>query len=154
MMSHMSPDAMGGMGPMHMEAMPPEAMAGMPPGYEAIDPMTGNAPLPPDDGGAWGDGADTGGGLDGLAPVGDMAAPMDPLGDAMAGPADPMAGADPMGGAPAFDGAMAALATEVQACERRLSESWLIEQQAEERVAVVRHDTSNLGSASSQRASG
>ena len=41
--------------------------------------------------------------------MGDMAAPMDPLGDAMAGPADPMAGADPMGGAPAFDGAMAAM---------------------------------------------
>ena len=57
----------------------------------------------------WGDGADTGGGLDGLAPIGDMAAPMDPLGDAMAGTGDPMAGSDPMGGAPAFDGAMAAM---------------------------------------------
>ena len=48
-------------------------------------------------------------GLDGLAPLGDMASPMDPLGDAMAVPGDPMAGADPMGGAPAFDGAMAAM---------------------------------------------
>ena len=34
--------------------------------------MTGNAPLPPDDGGGWGDSADTSGGLDGLAPMGDI----------------------------------------------------------------------------------
>ena len=59
---------------------------------------------------AWGDGAEHGGaGLDGLAPIPDGAAPMDPLGDAMAGPPDPMSGGDPLGGAPAFDGAMAAM---------------------------------------------
>ena len=85
--------------------MPPDAMAGISDPAMVPGDMDGDGQPAP----GWGDGADTGGGLDGLAPVGDMAAPMDPLGDAMAGPADPMAGADPMGGAPAFDGAMAAM---------------------------------------------
>ena len=91
--------------------MPPEAMAGMPPGYSATDPATGNAPLPADDVGGWGDGVAAGGGaLDGLATVDTSIPPGgDPMGDALGGQPDPLGGADPTGGAPAFDGAMAAM---------------------------------------------
>ena len=48
--------------------------------------------------------------MDGLAAMGDSgAAPMDPLGEAMGGQPDAIAGTNPMGGAPTFDGAMAAM---------------------------------------------
>ena len=98
----MSPEAMGGMGPMHMEAMPPDAMAGISDPAMVPGDMDGDGQPAP----GWGDGADTGGGLMAWHQWETWQRRWT-FRDAMAGPADPMAGADPMGGAPAFDGAMA-----------------------------------------------
>ena len=82
-MEAMPLEAMAEMDASMMEMMPPDVASAMPEGYQAIDPSTGNAPLP-GEGSGWGDGAGDGD-LDGL----EIAPPMD--GDM------PPPGGDPMG---------------------------------------------------------